>query len=287
MIETLDHNQIPSLLLKGAALLVTCHESVANRWMADVDILVPYESRHAAVDVLADAGWPPRGTPDFRADKHGVAMANERGMEMDLHWHVSSDFVRLGSAATTDQDFWEGAQTIELAGRQTRALCPADQLLHVIVHGHKWGAGNRLQWIADATLLIESQLDLQWERLIEQARKRSAALVTTDALSYLDEVLAVPVPSGVLEALSAIQTSPQARLAYWLDSRPAPWQRPLKVARRALGQYLYLTADMSPQGAVAALPAVLADRWDVSSPREMLGGIGSKSVAAFRERNNG
>ena len=283
LVRSLEAEETATLVLKGAALLAAGYASVAERRMADVDLLVPYERREAAVESLTRAGWRLTKPPDFRSDKHGISLTKDPDLEVDLHWHVSTDFVRFGSETTTDDDFWSAARGARIGDAETLVLNPADQLLHLIVHGHKRGEGTRLQWVADATTLIASE-EICWSRLVEQADIRGSALIVADALALLDELLGIGPPASVLTELRTLRSPPQMRLARWLDSRPPSYVRPVKVGRRALGQYLYLTADRSIPAAIGTLPSVLQDRWDVEGPRYVLGQIGSRSRVLLRQR---
>ncbi|HTA96326.1 MAG TPA: nucleotidyltransferase family protein [Solirubrobacteraceae bacterium] len=216
VVAELERAGIPTLLLKGAAFVADKRLDAGMRPMNDVDVLVPSDRTREAIECLRDLGLEPVGdvpawyvadyAPRF-VPSHGFR--DEQDRQLDLHWNV----LHASRQPDADDDFWAAAVPIELLGLRTRALCPADELLLVILHGLRWNAIPTYRWVLDAALLAQGVFGpIDYDRLVEQARKRRVTVALRAGLSYLHEIVDVPLPSGVLEALKSARASPLERL---------------------------------------------------------------------------
>ncbi len=249
------------MVLKGVALGLYYYQDPGLRPMADADVLVretnPTHVLRAirAADLVPASGpfsWPPR----FTAAR---AFRDDAGFEIDLHWHVLHECLREGS----DDDLWAAARPVNAGGAPTLALCPADQLLHVIVHGVRRSRVPPIRWIADAfTVIRTSGSELDWDRLVRKARERALAQIVLAGLSYLQSTLDLAVPVGAIESLSRAPASVRGRLEVW--ARPRVGVVP--VAAEAWCDY-GRSAGREPgwQGAGGFL-RYLADRLGAPSP---------------------
>jgi hypothetical protein len=207
IVDALGHAGIDTLLLKGAAFVADRRLDAGMRPMNDIDVLVPVSRMREAIDLLLDAGLVPvGGVPPWYVAEYAPRFVPSHGFrdeldhQLDLHWHV----LHASCQPEADDDFWAAAAPIELLGVKTRALCPADELLLVILHGLRWNAIPTYRWVLDAALLCSGALGtIDYERLIEQARKRRVTVALRAGLDYLRQVVAAPVPQRWIAALSA------------------------------------------------------------------------------------
>ena len=200
---------IETMVLKGAALAERHYGDAGLRLMYDVDILVRAERAREAASVLERHGWRPllpRDLDDLMPVIQGTLFMDELDDGIDLHWHA------MWSPADED-DFWSAAEPLVVGGAPTLCPCPADQLLHVCVHG-VWSDGRPVRWVADAMILLRSEPDLDWARVVDRARARALTLPMLDALAYLRAAFDAPVPPGVLEALAGTRRGLRERLAH-------------------------------------------------------------------------
>jgi hypothetical protein len=123
------------------------------------------------------------------------------GHVLDLHWF---SLAQSGS----DDGFWERSVEIEMHGMKTRALCPADQLLHVAAHGGEWGLIPPVRWMADAAAIDRSG-SLDWEVFVAEAIARRMTVLLAAALEQLVGAVDLPVPTGVFALLDE---APKGRL---------------------------------------------------------------------------
>lgn len=219
VLHALGDAGIDTLVLKGAALVTRAYPDPALRPMDDVDVLVPSAQAPAAIALLRQTGW----TPATRSPEASLRVNHAHGFEhgadhrLDLHWHVLWECCGDGA----DADFWRDAVAIEVAGVPTRALDPTSQLLHVCVHGARWSAAPGLHWAADAAMILRAWgAEIDWARLTAQARGRRVTLPMRDALTFLAEALALPIPAHVIADLGSAPVSMLERVDYAVKLRP-------------------------------------------------------------------
>jgi hypothetical protein len=211
---------IPVILLKGASLATTVYENSALRPIGDVDILVPPDRAVAALHLLGDRGWhPPRrvGWRDLLFS-HGLNLLNAPHGALDLHWYLLTECCTSGA----DDGLWRRARRLESDRLTALVLSPADQLLHVCLHGLAWTAVRTHHWVADAVHVIRhAGPTLDWEVLVEEARRRRLALQMAEALRLVRQISGAPVPDAVLRSLDAERATWRDRLECRFKSRPA------------------------------------------------------------------
>jgi Uncharacterised nucleotidyltransferase len=118
----------------------------------------------------------------------------------------------MRSQSVGDEDLWTASKPLTVAGVDTRALCPADQLLHICVHGVS-ATPAPMRWLADAVIVIRTSGDqLAWERVIDRAIARGCTVALLDALIHLEGH--VSIPAWVIDRLRAAPASRAERLAH-------------------------------------------------------------------------
>ena len=205
-----------TLLLKGSALATLYYPEKSLRPMADIDLLVRTSKVEEVISWLEHRGWHPRPRrwERFNATYRQVVPSHEFTKDrrsIDLHWHLLPECCR----PQDDDDLWDAAVPFDFQGIPALALGPADQLLHVCVHGARRSSAAPLRWLADAAMIVRhADPAVDWERLVAQARRRGLVLPIRDALSYIREHLDGPVPEAAMAALAASPTSRSQRREY-------------------------------------------------------------------------
>jgi hypothetical protein len=251
IVRALEGAGIRTLLLKGAAFVADTRLDAGMRPMNDIDVLVPTAQARAAIDVLLENGLEPVGeVPAWYVAEYASRFVPSHGFrdhldrQLDLHWHV----LHASCQPDADEDFWAAAEPIELLGVPTRALCPADELLLVILHGLRWNEIPTYRWVVDAALLCSGAMgSVDYERLVAQARKRRVSVMLRAGLSYLRRVADAPVPRQTMRALGSLRprlleraelraqgTQPRRRsaLQWQVIYQEQYLQRELELARR-------------------------------------------------------
>ena len=217
---------ISSLVLKGGALLHLHYPDSGARPMGDFDLAVPEHRGADAVAALREAGLEPASADVARLleVRHSEAFRDARGHEIDLH-------VRLLWRPGLEGAMWSAAVPLEIRGERTLALAPADQLLHVCVHGAAWNPISPVRWAADAFEVMQRPGgELDWDRLVELGRRARLTLALAAALRFLADDLEAPVPAA---ALAAARGDPglDDRAGGVPGARPAPLAAPRRRPR--------------------------------------------------------
>jgi len=216
VLADLHRSSLPTMVLKGAAMLADQRLDGGLRTMNDVDVLVPEDRRREAVETLLSHGMVPvDGAPAWYVVDHAPAFSPGYGFrdaqdrQLDLHWHVLHASCQPGA----DEEFWAAAADVELRGIPTKALCPADELLLVVLHAMQWSTDPSHRWIVDAALLTSGTFgSVDYDRLVDQATRRRGTAALLAGLSYLQSVAGSPVPVEVMGTLERVRPSRTERL---------------------------------------------------------------------------
>jgi hypothetical protein len=284
LVGKLEAADIPTLVLKGAALATRYYRDAGVRPMSDFDILVPDDQVDHALALLATDGWTPQGRTfaqlalPYRRSLHARGFDYpDRALSFDLHWRTT--VTHLGEA--DDLPFWAAAAPMLLGKTQTRTLCPADQLLHLCIHSSIYDGETQMRWLPDALVVLRQTPEMDWARLVAQTKRLDAALVVAPRLRYLHEqwadIIPGAVPLPIIDELAALPIRPQTRRMYDTLATYA-WERTYPQLFWLLyGQYL----TTRPEGA-RGLPLLgflryMQHRWLVDSPVEMVRGGWARS----------
>ena len=245
-IAELETASIPTLLLKGAALVAGSPLDAGMRAMNDIDVLVPTARAGEAIGVLLACGFVPlEGAPAWYVAEYGPRFTPSFGFEagddrqLDLHWHV----LHASCQPDADDEFWAAAVEAEIRGVATRVLCATDELALAVLHGLRWDADQAFRWILDATLLLSgARGPIDHDRLVAQARRRNVTFALWAGLSYLHDVIGSPVPADVLRTLRSTHPSRLER-AELRAQMTVPRQRTPRD-RAVLAQWQYVRREL-------------------------------------------
>jgi Uncharacterised nucleotidyltransferase len=204
---------IPTVLLKGAALLASERCPWGAREMGDVDILVPTGREVDAARALDAAGWVAQGgvTPEFLARRlvlrrHSWNYARIAPHDnLDLHWHAF-EVVR---DAGVDAELFRHARRVRFGEVELLALDDTDQALHLIEHASHGEPAHRLAWIADVAGVLDH---VDGDQLAHRARELGVHDLAGEALDILAPALGTASPQRAADALTRSRSGARERL---------------------------------------------------------------------------
>jgi len=222
-LQELNRLEIPVLVLKGVALANLYYPDTGCRPMADLDILVPAGRFLAMGEELLQQGWKEtdgHSLSAFRMDRMpSFGFMRPDGFWVDLHCHV----LHANCARDADDEFWAHAQSWTLRQTTALTLAPEDQLLHVVSHGVRWCDVPHLSWIADAWwILARAHGGFDWERFLRQARFHKISLPLFRGLEFMNRIIPLDLPAGLLARLEAIPVSADSRVRFIVETNPIP-----------------------------------------------------------------
>jgi len=231
--------------------------------------------------MLERTGWSLMHPPFARELRRGgsTPLRNTESEELDLHWHVLS----VLPFADTDDAFWRGSVPAQIGGVPTRALCPVDELLHLIVHGLHWNPVHSLRWVADAVMILRVTPAFDWEALCRTAEDLALVSPVRSALAYLARRSFATVPARVLAALDALPVSPGQRLEWWARMRgPALPPGPPGYVIRHWRQYQRLQRHTGRWPTPRGFLRFVADGLRVDGPSALAADVWRQTVERVR-----
>ena len=192
-----------AIVLKGTALAETVYGNPMLRHCHDIDILLPQAEMSRAAALLTSLGFRAVSLGAEPGSDH-LKMEHESDLPVELHtrlFEVPYYNVRLSEIRARTQ-----SQVI--AGVPAQILTPADNLLHVCGHASYSCSRQSLRWVSDAWFIIDRHPHLDWDLLLDCARRSHLALPLSVSLGYLAENLNAPIPSTFLSCLFAAGAKP-------------------------------------------------------------------------------
>src|SRR5574341_767295 len=221
--EVLAALPVHPIVLKGAYLAEKVYPAPGLRPMNDIDLLFRPEDLPAVAASLHALGY---GSKEKSADlgpgitKHVSTFKREAvpgtgrpstpnpylsgGGDRMIEPHRSLEEAWFGLRCDLTPGMWERSAEIEIAGGRARALSPEDNLLHLCVHlvFHLIMGSPSFVQLADLSVFV-SRCPVEWGAFLDRARALRASGYAYAALRLAAQVLAVPVPADVLQALAA------------------------------------------------------------------------------------
>jgi len=151
LIERLEDEEIPNVLLKGAALIGCGAVEIDARPMTDVDILIRAQDAARAEHIITDLGGSAGADlvqddfyPRFHYEREYVL--GNPPIKIDLH--VRAFRPTLFAMRTPVDAFLQDCDNAELLGQPVRIPSATMMLLHLAVHAACHG-GKHLRWLYD------------------------------------------------------------------------------------------------------------------------------------------
>jgi len=281
VVTALEAASIPSMLLKGGALVSLYYRDAGQRAMVDIDLLVHRADTDRAFAVLRGLGWEHavrrrKVLARIRRFMHGTAFRSG-DMELDLHSAVMMESRPTGA----EPALWSRAEPVAIEGAHGMAMGREDLLIHVIVHSYRWAPSASLRWITDVmAILARDTAPLDWTLLVREARRMRVTLMVERSLRYLSLELGAEVPPDVVAQLAASPRGVLERLHYRAnDSRPGV----LNAALLDVTYYLRVSTGRPLRWRIIDAPAYFQLVWRVSTPWGLPREISRRVAGKVRE----
>lgn len=197
-VEALNCAGIVPLLFKGASELAAGgHDVVSNRWMADLDVLVPPIQVAPAGSVLerlgymADPGCPfshPHEVPFVRGDSPGP---------IELHAQLGSPPI---PSVLPLAEAWPESSELQIGVARARVLSPTHQVLHNVLHSAVQDLNHAVGGLPLRQLLTLSRLvqlhgpAIDWPRIQRRMARHGLERTLNDHLWLTHRFTGMPFP---------------------------------------------------------------------------------------------
>ncbi len=204
-IEAFSAAGVRTVLLKGAALARSVYQSVVERPMLDLDVLVPVAETEAARAAALLSGWvwkhDLRYAPFFSTHHHLPPFRDGRGTRALLELHTG--LFPAGHPFELDAEE-VAARSVAVRGRAHGILIPSaeDHLVYLCAHwvwSHMMN-GGAWRALRDIAVLIERG-GLDWSLCEDRARAARATTCVYWTLRLAHRLAGVEVPVASLKAM--------------------------------------------------------------------------------------
>lgn len=268
VLNLLDGNGLPAVVLKGAALGDTLYGNSALRPMTDLDLLLHEADVVRAVELLTERGYR-RASGEVWAG-HAMQFENEivlRSREpvplaVELHWHLlDSPFYQ---ERVNEGWFWRSAEVASVAETKALVLGLEATFLHLSAHYVLHHRGQGVRWIYDiAALLALVGSQMNWQEVLARSREFHLVFSVQEVVREMVNDWGLVLPEDLLAAVLGMPVSAEERrVVQWLQAEQRPvvqrfWADLASMPswRRRLA---YLLANLFPS------PVYMQDRYALS-----------------------
>jgi SAM-dependent methyltransferase len=224
---------IATALIKGPAFAVLAYGDVGLRHFIGLEVLLRERDVPKAWAILKSQRYqprvdlPPGHVTAFLRHQHEYVFGRDDYTTIHLCWRVAPRF--FPPLLDTDA-IWERLVPVRMPERDVRTLSAEDSLLALALFSAKqrW---ERLRRVSDVAELLRSHPELDWDRILGQARARGAARMVFVGLQLAHDLLDAPVPEPVRKqmqadrAVGSLASGVKKRFSEGIPLTPGPGER--------------------------------------------------------------
>ena len=228
ILDRLDRAGIPAIPFKGPALAENYYGDPCLRRYSDLDFLIAKDAAVETVEILRSLKYGGSGQvsskdKDFVLSPRQIAALchyageylffhKENPIAIEPHWTFVPPTLGLDLDYKT---LWSRTRRSVLSGNTILGLSQEDTLLSLALHGAKsnWG---RLQWVSDFDRVVKSEIEIDWEALLDEARQAGILRILLVGLQLVRTLFATEIvehasvaieKDRVAQVISAEQTA--------------------------------------------------------------------------------
>lgn len=182
ILQQLDREKIPVVVLKGMALIETFYNDPGLRPMEDIDLWVFPDQYKSIVEALTRLGY--QNDPLYRQT------FRKRKTVLDIRTHLlDSDRIqaRTGLMGIDEIEVFRSTILTHICGAPSRVLSASDTVLYLSMHALKHDM-SRMIWLTDVIGFVKSWTEAHWQHLHERS-KAWGQEITVVSIFYLMEQL--------------------------------------------------------------------------------------------------
>ncbi|MBM4316681.1 MAG: nucleotidyltransferase family protein [Deltaproteobacteria bacterium] len=215
LLKELEKREIPSLLLKGSALIKKIPQAIHYRVIGDIDFFIPEKHVPEVVNHLRNLDYKMDSKMFFGTMfssvesvlpfRHAIDfVAPENRVVHDLHWHLCPQ------APNTEFDKLLGAfERARIPESANKTLDASEMLLLSIVHalGDRWNQPQS-HWAIDALSLARfCSEELDWKKVFWIAKRVKYVSFIQAAIQFLKEIDPELIPEPIIKKSKRLHVS--------------------------------------------------------------------------------
>jgi hypothetical protein len=208
VLSAFEQAGIQAMPFKGVVLGASSYGDTTLRTAGDIDLLIHHRDLQRATAMLRLRGYElttktlQDGSPE---PKHYFEYHFERpfdGMVLELRWRLELTQPRYRHELGLDWA-WNAKRTVKLAGADVPSLDPRKNILVLCMHGskHRW---SRLMWVCDVAKAIESEPDMDWVALCDEARRLGLFRPLALGVMLANRIAGAVVPGHLLKGFEKV-----------------------------------------------------------------------------------
>jgi hypothetical protein len=206
LLSAFNIQEIPVIVLKGAALLENVYRDISLRPMNDIDILVRPEHLDLAEAIALQRGYTyltAQDTPK-QTQKSGRHLDNmllrEKNILLEIHEHI----VNTDDPCHFDlSGFWTRAEPVTISGAHALVLAPGDLLIHLSIKfllDRRYQSNNALGQLCDISEVIgHYNHSLNWDFIKKTSQEQGILKGLYFILYTCQHLLLAPIPESILD----------------------------------------------------------------------------------------
>jgi Uncharacterised nucleotidyltransferase len=231
-IGTLNAAGITPLLLKGSGQLVQLiHNDLGSRIMSDLDILVPPEQLHNALNALASKGYRETEVSYDPETLHHWAPLMRPGEygTIELHRQALNRFV---AQVIPTEKIWQAAESKTIDGVQFYLPSATHSILICMLHSREFNHADdprqfNLRSLHDLVAITKHHsAEIDWQRILRQMKDHGLGFEAEAQLLAAQRMFGMPLPSTNMPG-------PSARLHHVVSLAAMNWPIIEFLSRRA------------------------------------------------------
>lgn len=193
MLSSFNKNNIPAIVMKGAALAETVYPNIGQRPMTDIDLLINIEDLPLIEKELLKSGY--KKDENVLLPHYTKKISEYNFIFLDLHyelWFLNEKYLR---------EIWQNAVPARIADTEVLMMNPSDTIIHLAVHCVVDHGNIKKVYIDDAEKMINHCNDsMNWSLLLEKVENYDVQIPVYAFLTKLNQEKKC-VPLNILEQL--------------------------------------------------------------------------------------
>jgi Uncharacterised nucleotidyltransferase len=232
LLERLAAEEVATILLNDASLVVGHYPDIGYRTIRCIDILVRAKDWNSSIRCAGEEGWQADAGKSF-VSPTSLSIMTFAGSE-NRTLRIWTNLFAVEPREDTEDRIWQEARCVQVNGRPIVTLGPVEQLLCLSAEAVRVSEPPLFLY-ADAKLVVQSLTSSSdWTRLVWQAQRYEHILPLRNMLGFLQAKLSVVLPPWVLPALYKMAISHAELFHYYRACESLPLRVKSTCLRRLL-----------------------------------------------------
>ncbi|HEY9854063.1 MAG TPA: nucleotidyltransferase family protein [Leptolyngbyaceae cyanobacterium] len=196
LLNLFEKHQIPAITYKGAALTAAIYGNLSLRQFGDLDILIQPQDFSRAKELLISQGYH----PDLKFEWEESWINNKNKVNVDLHQRIAPKYFPL---SLDFEELWQRLELVSIIGTTVNTISTEDLLIILALQIAKdsWEQEQKLSQLCDIAELIRSHQQLDWGRIIKQAKSLGSERMLLVSLLLAKDILDAKLSAEIEQRL--------------------------------------------------------------------------------------